>query len=229
MGKPADEIIAETLDWVHDRILYAAADNLTDNLDSFPLFGFGLAFVKRSAEDAIMNRVENRIIPQSEEHLQLQLEFMRELAAANDEAGIVDRYEAELLDSDFIWAMADGPKDAKERLREDLVEKNVGLVRKAASWVEAADGEMFEDYIALADFLDKDNGEVLDDLREMFFFVDILKAHREHLDPGKLSSVLDHPRVAEWFFDHLIDGLEDGQEQVIAEMQEELETRRDLS
>lgn len=228
MGKPAPAIIEEKLDWVHDRVLYTAVDQLTENLDEFPVVGMGLAFVRRSAEDAIMRKVEQSIIPQSEEHLQVQMAFMRELAEAEDRDAVIEAYETDLLEADFVWKMADGPENAKQAIQDDILEENVAMAERAADWIEEAEGETFRDYIALADFLGHSDEKVVENVRDMFFVIDIIEKHRDHLDPGNLSSVLDHSKIREWFLDTLIEGLTEGRETIMTEIKEEVEERRSM-
>lgn len=229
MSQPAAAIIEEKLDWVHDRVLYAAVDQMTENLDSLPVIGMGLAFVRRSAEDAIMRKVENSIIPQSEEHLQVQMAFMQELAGADDPDAVIATYEDQLLENDFVWEMADSSEEAEAAIRDDLLAENIALAKRAAGWIEEAEGETFKNYITLADFLEHSDEEVVENVRDMFFVIELIEDHREHLDPRNLSSVLDHRKIGDWFLDTLIEGLKKGRETVVEDIETEVEEQRSLA
>lgn len=228
MGKPADDIIEEQIQWAQDKIIYTAIEHITDSFDSFPGIGIGLSFMKRSAEKMIVKRLENEIVPDIDDHFQLQMAYVQDLVDADDADAVEAEYRERLLDNDPFLQTLDAPGDEVERIRSNLWEKNREMAERAASWITATEGETFEDYADMAVFLDLSVDTVVDEIREMLHHVDLLEENREHVDMSGYSSVLEHSKVHAWFLDALIEGLQQGRQDVIDEVRKQIAERQEL-
>ncbi len=100
---------------VKDYVVYGTTAHLSENLDSFPGLGLGLKFMKRSAEKVMVDRVEERLLPRLDRHLENQFEFIQELSEADGEVG--EEYRERLLESDPLWDVLDAEGERREEGR----------------------------------------------------------------------------------------------------------------
>lgn len=225
MGKPAFDIIEEQVEWAQDRIISVAIEHITDNFDSFPGIGIGLSFMKRSAEKMIVKRLEERIVPEMEEHTELQLAYIRE-RVEDGEDNVAEKYRDRLLETDPFLLTLDASTRNEEGLRERVAAHHDDIAETTVQWLEEAGDEEYEDYADLAVRLGKSLEEVEEEITELLKYIDWLEEHQENLDLSEYSSVLEHSKVHEWFVNVLIDGLEKGQDTVIKEIREQVKERQ---
>lgn len=228
MAKTAFEVISEQVEWAQDKLIYTAIEHLADNFDSFPVLGFGLSFMKKSAEKVIVRRLENDIVPDIEEHISLELTCIRKLAEADDKDALLEEYRGRLLDDDPFLDSLDVSDDELETIREELWSHNREVMLRAASWIEEAGDETYENYADLAVSLGKTPDQVAEEIEDILHYVELLEDHREHVDMSGYSSALEHSKVHAWFLDTLIDGLEKGRAQVIDDVRERITERQSL-
>lgn len=228
MGDTAADILEQQIEWAQDRMLYVAIDHITDNFDSFPGIGIGLSFVKRSAEKMIVRKLEDEVIPDIEEHIQLHMTYVRELAGADDPDAVTDEYRDRLLATDPFLRTLDAPDDLEQELQEQVAEHHEQVASQAAAWIREADGRTFDDYADMAVELDKTPDDVISEVRETLQYVEWLEEHQEHVDMSGYSSMLEHDKVHRWFLTNLIDGLQKGRRTVMDEVREQVEERQEL-
>ncbi|MDY6774042.1 MAG: hypothetical protein SVS85_02480 [Candidatus Nanohaloarchaea archaeon] len=218
MGKTAIEVLRDEAEWAEDKVLYSMLDHFSENLDSLPVSGLGLGFVQRSVEKQAVKRVEDDLVPVIEEHLEVQLRVVEALASGEGEDEIREEYGERLLDTNPLWETLEG-----EEARDDLLEADIDACRQASSWIRKAEGE-FEDIADLADALGKEPEEAADDIEPLIEYLpELLQEHREDMDLSSYSSVLESEKVRKWFLDHLIEGLEQSQEEALEELEERIE------
>lgn len=218
MGHTAIDILSEELLWAQDRILYAAIDDLTANLDSFPMFGFGIAFMKRSAEGAIVDRVRDRVVPDMEEHLALNIAFIQALAEADDPERVQAEFRDELLAADPLWTILNGADEGRrEAIRTEILERKFTVSRRAADWLQEAQGAEYASLHDLAESIGRDADTVMEEFNDVFFYIDMMDTYRDDVDASSYSSLLERDSVHDWFLEHLINGMRTGREEVVEE------------
>ncbi len=216
MGRTAQNILSEELLWAQDRILHEAVQELSDNLDSFPVFGFGFSFMKRSAEKVIMRRVREDVVPDMMDHLRVNLAYIEARQSGDDPAAVKDAFRDDLLDGDPLWDALNGVKpERKDNIRADILDRKLAVLDQASAWVAVADGQEFDSFTGIMAVNDIDRDDVLDMVREVFFYVDMMEQHRDCIDPATYSTVLEHDEVKDWFLDHLLTGLKRGRDAVV--------------
>lgn len=227
MADDALDIIADQAQWVQDRMVYGTTAHLADNLDSFPGIGLGIAFVKRSAEKVLVERVEERLVPRLEEHVDTQLAFTRELVKRDDHEAVRDEYAEDLLASDPLWDVLNHSEEVRAEAREDILEANVESCERAAAWAEMANGETFDDYPELVEHLGLDAEEAVTEIQGILYYVDLMREYRDHIDASDYSSVLDSDRVHDWFLEHFLEGLRISEAEVLNEIRDAVADRED--
>lgn len=228
MGQSALGVIRDQIEWAQDRLMYAATEHITDSFDSFPAVGIGLSFVKRSAEKIITQKVENSIAPDVEQYIELQMAFIAELSDADDPEAVKESYRDDLLEKNPFLQVIDAPDATRDDLRETVWDHNLTSADRVLDWLDAAGSGTFENYVDLAVQIGKTPDEVGDEIRHSLNYIEMLEKHREHVDMSMYSSVLEHGKVHDWFLTHLIEGLKQGRQDVIEEVQEQLAERREL-
>ncbi len=222
MGSDALDILAEQAYWVQDRMVYGTTAHLAENLDSFPGIGFGIAFVKRSAEKVLVNRVEERLVPRLEDHVDTQIAFTRALVERDDADAVRDEYAEELLATDPLWEVLDPDDDVRAAAREDILDANVASCERAAEWAERAGDETFADYPDMAAHLGLDADEAVAEVEGILYYVDLMDRYRDHIDASDYSSVLDADRVHDWFLEHFLEGLRRSEQEILDEIRADI-------
>lgn len=226
MGKPAIAIIEEQVEWAQDRIIYTAIEHITDNFDSFPVMGLGLSFMKRSAEKIIVKRLEERIVPELEEHTRIQLDYIKELNERQDAEKVTETYRDRLLETDPFLLTLDAPDEKTKQLQKDVAQHHDTIAETTVQWLEAAGDTEYEDYADLVVRLGKSMEEVEADITELLQYIEWLAEYREHVDLSGYSSMLEHSKVHAWFLDVLIEGLEKGRDAVLQDVRKQVEERQ---
>ncbi len=229
MGQTADTLIEEQVEWAQDRMIYVAIDHVSNSFDSFPSLGIGMKFVKRSAEKMLVKRMENDIIPEIEDYLDLQLDYINALADADDPDAVHADHQDEVMAHDPFLAMVDAPADTEAEIREESRSRIRSAAEMVASWIEEAGDNEFEDFYDLLIELDKDVDDVERETTSLLFYVDMMEEYRDHLDASVYSDLLSKQKIHNWFLNHFIEGLENGRETVIDEVQEKLEERQEMA
>jgi hypothetical protein len=228
MADTAANILEEQIEWAQDRMLYLAIDHITENLDDVPGVGIGLSFMKRSAEKMIVQKLENEIVPDIEEHIQLHMAYVRALADADDTDAVTAEYRDRLLATDPFLKTLDAPDDKQQELTDQVARHHEQVAVRAAQWIEEAGDRTFNGYADMVVSLGKTADEIAAEIRETLRYVEWIEEHREHVDMSGYSSVLEHSTVHQWFLDTLIAGLEEGRSTVIAEVREQVEERQEM-
>lgn len=221
-GKDALTVIEEQVAWAQDRMLYTAIDHITANLDTFPGIGMGLAFVQSSAKKMVVKRLEHDILPEIEEHVEMQMAYIAELAATDDRGEIDELFAEQLLGTDPFLSVLDTDKVDADAVRDEVLAHVQSVGHQAADWVEAADGETFDSYAELAVYLDKSPETVAGEIDDIMHYIDLLEEHRDAVDMSRYSRMLRKDEVHDWFVTHLIQGLEKGRQDVIGAVTEQI-------
>lgn len=226
----ADELIEEQVKWAQDRMIYVAIDHISEGFDEFPSLGFGMKFVKRSAEKMLVTRMENEIIPDIEEYIALQLDYVNALAEADDEdkGAVHAKYQDRVMEQDPFLVMVDTDPDMEAEIRDEARSRGRASAQMVAAWIESAGDQEYEDFYHLLVDLDKTPEDVERETKSLLFYLDMMEEYRDHLDAATYSDLLSHDKVHRWFLDHLMGGMEKGRETVIEEVQEQLAERRDM-
>lgn len=225
MADQALDIIEAQARRVKDRMVEGVEQHLADNLDSFPMAGVGFAFVRRSAEDALTRRLEERLDPMLEAHLETQIAFTRALAERDDADAVRDEFADDLLETDPLWDVLNDSEAVRDEAREAILEGNAESCARAAEWMEDAGGQEFDDYAELVAVLGKTPDEAVEELNTILYYVELMEDYREHIDASGYSSVLDSDRVHDWFVEHFLRGLKKSEDAVLDEVREDLEAR----
>ncbi len=222
MTKTAETLISEQVNWAQDRMFHVAIKHISESFDSFPSLGFGMKFVKRSAENLLVIRIENDILPDLEDYIALQLEYVNALVEADNPENVHATYQSKLMQQDPFLVMVDTDPDTAAEIQDESRARGRAAVEMVASWIKEAEGQEFEDFYDMITYLDKTPEDVDRETTSLLFYVDMMDEYREHLDASVYSHILSYNRVHSWFIDQLIEGLNSGRQAVIDEIQQKL-------
>lgn len=217
------EIIENEVEDAQSTIIDVTVDELAHNLDELPVVGLGLSLFSSSIEKAMIEKVQQEIVPELEEHTEQHLEHVQAVIESDNTQTVHSDFEDALLETNPMWTMLDADDATRHEVRQKIVDHSNTSARLLADWAEQVGDATFTDYVELAEHLDESGEEMADQLADLLYYVDLLEAYREHLDPGVYSSVLDHPKVKAWFLTHLLAGLNKGREQVLDSVTAEIE------
>lgn len=228
MAQTAAALIEEQMNCVQEQILSAAVQHVTANMGTLPVPGTGFGFMKRSMERQIRSEIKDTVTPQIEEYLSVQLEYVTELAAAEDPEGVHDRYREDLLELDPFLTALDPSSAAADDIRAEAWEAGKNAAERVAAWIEATEGETFDDFTTLVHRLGKTPEDIAAETEQLLFYIDMMERYRDHLDLSTYSPVLNSDTVHDWFLQHLPTGLKHGRDHVIEDVQKRLVKRQEL-
>lgn len=221
MGGTALDLIEAKVEWVQQRVFYGTMEHLSDNLDSLPMPGMGFSFMRRSAASVLQDRMEERLLPKVEEHIDVQLAFVGALVETDDQDAAVEEYQDRLLETDPLWDVMEAAT-ARAAVREDIITANVTSCSQAAAWVSEAGDQEFDGFRELMEALEKTPETVIEELNDILYYVELMNEYREHIDARKYSSVLSSDRVHDWFVETFLEGLALSEQEVLDAVEEEL-------
>ncbi|MFB6076783.1 MAG: hypothetical protein ABEK12_01480, partial [Candidatus Nanohaloarchaea archaeon] len=134
MPQRAFDIFEEQAEWMKDRLVYGTTAYLAEQFDTFPMPGMGFSFVRSSAESVLTDRVEERLVPRLNDHMETQFAFTRALVDGDEPDDVIDRFREDLLATDPLWDVLNGSDTVREEAREDILAANTEACSRAADW-----------------------------------------------------------------------------------------------